>query len=142
MISCAIRYATEQTTPIITVVRCSPFTLKKSGILSDAMVMYSLGSSTVCPFRIILFTPLNISIPARVTMKGGILTKAIQNPCHIPASNPTKSPRNIERDAGRKSLTLNKADDAPTIATTEPTDRSICPPVSMHSIIPTASISI
>lgn len=111
-------------------------------MLSDAIVMYSCGNRTVFPLRIILFTPLKINIPARVTINGGILTNAIQKPCHIPASNPTISDRNIESGTGNPSFTLNNADDALTIATIEPTDRSICPPVKIQSIMPMANIRI
>ena len=39
----------------------------------------------------IMVAPRKMSMPARVTMKAGMPTKAIQNPCQIPTSSPVAS---------------------------------------------------
>jgi len=64
-------------------------------------------------------------MPASVTMKAGIPTKATQNPCHIPTRAPTTSAASTPTYQGIPCLITTVADTAPVSATSDPTDRSM-----------------
>ncbi len=79
-----------------------------------------------------------MSMPAKVTMKAGMPTKAIQKPCHTPTSAPMPSERMTESHHGRPHCTANTPEQAPTKAATDPTDRSMWPAM-MTITMPIAS---
>ena len=71
-------------------------------------------------------------------MKGGTCTYAIQKACHAPIRRPIRS---IIIDAAQgfiPLLSINVAPTAPAKQTTEPTERSMLPPVKIHNNIPVA----
>ena len=82
-------------------------------------------------------SPLKASIPARVAMKGGTLTKAIQKPCHMPMRSPITS-ITITATGHGMLLSIMMAPTPPAKQTTEPTARSMLPPVRMQRSIPVA----
>jgi hypothetical protein len=73
-------------------------------------------------------------------MKAGMPTKAIQNPCHAPTAAPTSSATMTAANHGSCHSVMAMAEIAPTIATTEPTERSMCPAM-ITMTMPTARIS-
>ncbi len=66
-------------------------------------------------------------MPARVVMNAGIPTKATQKPCQAPIAAPTSRPARTPTHQGWSWRITIVALTAPTSATTEPTDRSMCP---------------
>ena len=76
-------------------------------------------------------------MPASVAINGGTFTNAIQNPCHIPIARPMSI---IIMNAITKFMFLSRTTPptAPTKHTTEPTARSMLPPVRIQSSIPVA----
>ncbi|MET3800547.1 hypothetical protein ABID70_000502 [Clavibacter michiganensis] len=85
-------------------------------------------------------TPRNTSMPASVTMNAGIPTNATQNPCHAPISAPTTSDSTTAVPHGSPHSFMLSAATAPTVATTEPTDRSMWPAM-ITMTMPIARIS-
>ena len=82
-----------------------------------------------------------MSIPARVTMKGGIRTYAIQNAWKAPMRIPIANIASTVTMKGALYLVIRIAPTAPVKQTTEPTERSMLPPVSMQSSIPVARMN-
>ena len=68
-------------------------------------------------------------MPARVTMKAGIPAYATQSPCHAPTATPTASAASTPAHQGMPSRMTSTAETAPVSATTDPTDRSMWPPM-------------
>ncbi len=66
-------------------------------------------------------------MPARVTMKAGIPTNATQKPCQAPTTRPTAIAARTPIHHGAPFLMTSVAETAPVSATSEPTDRSMCP---------------
>ncbi len=60
-------------------------------------------------------------------MNAGIPTKATQKPCQAPMATPTSRPARTPTHQGIPCRTTTVALTAPTSATTEPTERSMCP---------------
>ena len=104
------------------------------------MYWYSRGNgeSDTLPSTCIV-RPRKMSMPARVTMNAGIPTYATQKPCHSPTSTPVASAASTPSHQGRPLPITTTAATAPVSATTEPTDRSMCPP-TMISTMPIARI--
>ncbi len=77
-------------------------------------------------------------MPAKVVMKAGIPTKAIQKPWNTPMAAPMSSE---SRSVGMRPMPVlySIALRAPENATTEPTERSMLP-MMMTSTMPTARI--
>jgi hypothetical protein len=73
-------------------------------------------------------------------MNAGIPTNATQNPCHAPTTAPTPSARTTAAHQGKPHCIIEIAEIAPTIATTEPTERSMCPAI-ITTTMPTARMS-
>lgn len=69
------------------------------------------------------------------------MTYAIQNPCQIPARRPVSRLISIASHEGRPRVVNVNPDMALTSATSEPTERSTLPPVSIQNIIPMARMS-
>ena len=84
--------------------------------------------------------PRKMSIPARVTMNAGMPTNATQKPCHAPTTAPTTREIATAAPQGRSQTFILIAATAPTMATIEPTDRSMCPAM-MTITIPMARMS-
>ena len=93
-----------------------------------AIRVYSCGNgdremlSSTCIVR-----PRKSSMPARVTMKAGMPTRATQKPFHAPTAIPTAIEARTPTHHGKSCWITRMADTAPHSATTEPTDRSMCP---------------
>ncbi len=73
-------------------------------------------------------------------MNAGMPTKATQNPCHAPTTAPTTSESRTATNQGRPHWFIAIAAIAPTMATTEPTDRSMWPAM-ITMTMPIARIS-
>lgn len=82
------------------------------------------GPSERDPSRIWV-PPRKSSIPASVTMKDGMPTYAIQNPCQAPATAPMTSATARASTQGTWCSTIITAHAAETKAASEPTDRSM-----------------
>src|SRR6478735_480344 len=82
--------------------------------------------ATVVPTSTIA-SPRKTSMPASVTMKAGMPTYATQNPCQTPTSAPTTSESSTATSQGSSHWVSMIAQRPPTNATTDPTDRSMCP---------------
>ncbi len=83
--------------------------------------------------------PRNSSSPASVVIHGCTLITAIQKPCHMPTTSPTASTIRTAGSVGMCMSTINTPAIAEANATTEPTDRSMFPPVRMHRSMPMPS---
>ena len=66
---------------------------------------------------------------------------AIKKPWKAPIKVPIKRQRQIASQTGIPRFTMNTPASAPTRATTEPTDKSMLPPVRIHKSIPVARIA-
>ena len=67
-------------------------------------------------------------------MKAGMPAYATQNPCHAPTATPTTSAATMPTHHGWPCWITRTAETAPVSATTEPTDRSMCPPMIRMTI--------
>ena len=74
-------------------------------------------------------------------MNGGILTNAIQNPWNAPIAVPIRTIVRIASQTGTLRFTIRMAPTAPTKQTTDPTERSMLPPVKIHKSIPVARMN-
>ncbi len=83
-------------------------------------------------------SPLKMSMPARVTMKAGMPTYAIQKPCQAPTIRPMTRAPMIASHQGKPRSRINTPEIAPMKAAIEPTDRSMCP-ATMTRTMPMAS---
>ena len=72
-------------------------------------------------------SPRKMSMPASVTMKAGMPTKATQNPCHAPTSAAMASEMTTASHHGYSIFTARTPEMAPMNAATDPTERSMCP---------------
>ena len=77
-------------------------------------------------------------MPASVAMKGGTWIQAIQKPWNAPISRPDTSITTTAIHMLAPACIIT-APMAPVKQTTEPTDRSMLPPVSMQHSMPAAS---
>ncbi|MDQ0743542.1 hypothetical protein QFZ62_000850 [Clavibacter sp. B3I6] len=111
------------------------------GRLPLPMELNSAGRpEMVPPVRSTSATPRNTSMPASVTMNAGMPTNATQKPCQAPMSAPTTSDSATAAPHGRPHSFMLSAATAPTVATTEPTDRSMWPAM-ITMTMPIARIS-
>ena len=86
------------------------------------------GNGEICWFcRTICAAPRNASMPASVTMNAGIPKYAIQKPCQAPTSAPTTRQSTTAIGHGMFHCVIITPAMAPVKATTDPTDRSMCP---------------
>ena len=81
------------------------------------------------------------AMPDNVTINAGIRTYAIQKPCHIPTAMPAIRHSTMDRYTFQCHTIIICPAKALMSATTEPTARSMLPPVRIHSSIPTARIT-
>ena len=77
----------------------------------------------------------------RVTMNAGMPTYATQNPCQAPISAPSTRQATTARNHGTSHLVIMIAEQAPTKAATDPTDRSMWP-ATITITMPMARIRI
>ena len=80
-----------------------------------------------CPCRITMVRPRKISMPARVTINGGIFKKAMKHPWNTPISRPHTNVTITATGVGTLCSTIMNPRSAPETPTTEPTDRSTLP---------------
>ena len=93
--------------------------------------------ATAYPLSTTLERPLKAYIPASVAIKGGTLIQAIQNPWKYPIRRPITSIASTAIHTLRPLLSIT-APTPPAKQTTDPTARSMLPPVRIHMSIPVA----
>ena len=81
--------ATIATAPIASVKRSGLVSPKTPEMKPLPSARYSVGNEPMFAFpSTTSASPRKMSMPASVTMKAGMPTKATQNPCHAPTSAP------------------------------------------------------
>ena len=81
--------------------------------------------------------PRNRNMPASVQMKGGMWMWPIQKPCQMPRTSEQTRQIRMTRTAFHPAAS-SWAPIAPIKQTVEPTERSMLPPVRIHSSMPQA----
>ena len=80
-----------------------------------------------CPCRITMVRPRKISMPASVTINGGIFKNAMKQPWNTPINKPNNNVTTTATGVGTLCSTIMNPSSAPETPTTEPTDKSTLP---------------